>query len=78
MVTVGVVVRWPLTMPKGHQHELHDARPAERGHVQFLLSVFVLYSFMRFAADFRGVPSSRHSLVCTLIWLLSCLTCSST
>lgn len=34
MVTVGVVVRWPLTSPKGHQHELHDASPS--GHMETL------------------------------------------
>lgn len=32
MVTVGVVVRWPLTSPKGHQHELHDASLS--GHME--------------------------------------------
>ena len=32
METVGVVVRWPLTLPKGHQYELHDASPS--GHME--------------------------------------------
>lgn len=32
MVTVGVVGSWPLTSPKGHQHELHDSSGS--GHKQ--------------------------------------------
>lgn len=78
MAAADALVRWPFAVPKGHQHELHDALPSgtyvaadllRAGRVRFYFSCCDHHS-QTFVAPL--VPTKKHvSVLCRRSHLLN-------